>query len=184
MPEASERAHWPGSSAVVVPVPALEEWVQARSAHYDPAYVSPDPRFAHAHITLLGPFLEPATLTPAMVRRVGEVLAQHQPFVTRLDTIDAFPDGMIHLLPSPSEPFRRLTAALVDAFPQFPPYAGRSPDVRPHLTLDRVGPGVDTHVVRRWVADLLPVVLHVSEARLSWYEQDACRTVATWRIGG
>ena len=37
--------------------------------------------------------------------------------------------------PDPAEPFRRLTAALAAAFPDYPPYGGRHDDVVPHLTV-------------------------------------------------
>ena len=46
----------PGHSVLQLPVPALEAWVRARTAHYDEGFVSTDPRFGHAHITALGPF--------------------------------------------------------------------------------------------------------------------------------
>ena len=46
----------PGHSVLQLPVPPLEEWVRARTAHYDEGFVSADPLFAHAHLTALGPF--------------------------------------------------------------------------------------------------------------------------------
>ncbi len=44
-----------GHTCLAVPVPALEDWVRERTAHYDPSFVSTDPGFAHAHLTLLAP---------------------------------------------------------------------------------------------------------------------------------
>jgi 2'-5' RNA ligase len=186
MPAEKGQRHmerWPGSSSLVVPVPALEEWVRARHEHYDPAYVSSDPTFAHAHLTLLSPFVAPAGLTPAVARRVAQVLAGHPPFVVRLGRVEVFPDGIIHLPPEPDGPLRQLTADLARAFPDHPPYAGRYADVRPHLTLDLLADGVDVAGTRRSLGDLVPVVARVEEARLSWYEQDRCRTLATWPLG-
>jgi 2'-5' RNA ligase len=174
---------WPGSSSLVVPVPALEEWVRARHHHYDPAYVSSDPTFAHAHLTLLSPFVAPAALTPAVRRRVAQVLAAHPPFAVRLARVEVFPDGIIHLRPEPDGPLRQLTADLARAFPDHPPYAGRYADVRPHLTLDLLADGVDVGGTRRSLGELVPVVARVEEARLSWYEQERCRTLATWPLG-
>jgi hypothetical protein len=46
-----------GHSVLVVPVPELDEWIRARTAFYDASFVSADPGFVHAHITLLGPWL-------------------------------------------------------------------------------------------------------------------------------
>ncbi len=179
----SKEPHWPGTSSLVVPVPALEGWVRARSAHYDPAYVSSDPTFAHAHLTLLSPFFSAAELSDDVRSRVGEVLSRHRPFRVRLERVDVFPDGIIHLPPKPDGPLRQLTADLARAFPDHPPYAGRYADVQPHLTLDRLADGIDVAATRRSLGDLVPVVARVEEARLSWYEQDRCRTLATWPLG-
>ncbi len=177
-------ARWPGHSVLVVPAPPLEHWVRARTAHYDPAYVSSDPRFAHAHLTLLGPFVAPADLTAGLRERVAGVLRRRPPFNARLDTVAVFADGTIHLRPDDEEPFRQLTMDLAEAFPDHPPYGGALHAVRPHLTLDRVGPGVDVSRVRSWVAPLLPATVEVAEARLSWYEQGRCHEVARWSLGG
>ena len=46
-----------GHSVLQLPVPALEGWVRDRTAHYDAGFVSADPRFGHAHVTALGPFV-------------------------------------------------------------------------------------------------------------------------------
>ena len=157
--------------------------MRGRTEHYDPAYLSADPAFAHAHVTLLGPFLPLDDLGPDTRERVGEILRQHDPFEVVLDRVATFPDGTIHLTVEPDAPVRALTADLWAAFPQCPPYGGRYGDVAPHLTLDRVGPGVTEAGVRDWVDDLLPARLEVGEVRLSWYEQDACRTLTRLPLG-
>jgi hypothetical protein len=168
---------------LVVPVPPLEPLVRSRTQHYDDAYLSTDPTFAHAHVTLLGPFVDATDLTPAVHAEVGRELARHRAFVTCFEEVAQFPDGMIHLLSNDEEPFRRITADLAAAFPAYRPYAGRYRDPRPHLTLDRAHADVDLDLVRRWVDGLVPVRVPVTEARLSWYEQDGCRTLATWPLG-
>lgn len=45
-----------GHSVIAFPVPELDPWVRARTEHYDPSFVSSDPDFVHAHITVLGPW--------------------------------------------------------------------------------------------------------------------------------
>jgi hypothetical protein len=182
VPAADDRAatRWPGHSVIVVAVPPLEDLVRRRTRAYDDAYLSTDPTFAHAHVTLLGPFVDPAGLSASMLSTVAQVLLRHHPFTACFAEVARFPDGMIHLLPDDEEPFRRLTADLADAFPDHPPYGGRYVDPRPHVTLDRVGPEVDLDTVRDWVADLVPVRVEVRTAQLSWYEQHGCRTLATW----
>ncbi len=178
-----DEPRWPGHSVLVVPVPALESLVRERSRHYDPAYVAADPTFPHAHVTLLGPLVDISGLTKEVCGTVGAVLRRHRRFAASFGQVAQFPDGMIHLLPDDESPFRRLTADLAVAFPEHPPYGGRYPDPRPHVTLDRAAPGVDVETVRRWVARLTPALVEVGEVRLSWYEQDACRTLATWPLG-
>jgi hypothetical protein len=176
-------ARWPGHSVIVVAVPPLEDLVRRRTRVYDDAYLSADPTFAHAHVTLLGPFVDAAGLTAPVVSTVGQVLRRQDPFPACFLEVARFPDGMIHLLPVDEEPFRRLTAELADAFPDHPPYGGRHVDPRPHVTLDRAGPAVDVETVRGWVADVVPVYVEVRTAQLSWYEQHGCRTLATWPLG-
>lgn len=177
------RQRWPGTSSLVVPVPALEEWVRARSTFYDPAYVSSDPTFAHAHMTLLSPFVPADELADDVSSRVAEVLNRHRPFRVTLNRIAAFPDGIIHLVAEPAGPVRRITDDLVAAFPGYLPYAGRYGPVRPHVTLDRAAPGVDVATTRRSLGALLPASAAVDEVVLSWYEQDHCRPLARWPIG-
>ena len=62
-----------GHTCLALPVPALEGWVRERTAHYDESFVSADPAFSHAHLTLLSPWV-PAP-SPADLQRVGEVLS-------------------------------------------------------------------------------------------------------------
>lgn len=171
-----------GHSALVVPVPPLEAFVRARHEHYDPAYVSGDPTFAHSHITLLAPFLGPAEL-PVRDRDIAEILSAATPFAFRLNRVATFPNGIIHLVPEPAEAFAALTEALVATFPAYQPYGGQFGMVTPHLTLDAVGPGVSEALVREWVAPLLPATGYAGRAHLSWYQAGACRTLASWEIG-
>ncbi|WP_245565445.1 2'-5' RNA ligase family protein [Nocardioides insulae] len=167
---------------LVVPVPALEEYVAARTAHYDDSCLSADPAWVHAHITLLGPWLpDPA---PADLARVGEVLSGVSPFEVKLGEVSVFPDGLIHLRPSPDEPFTALTRALAAAFPGYAPYAGRFPDPVPHLTLDQVGGAVSLSSVRADLADLLPVTLTVDRVDLQWWANHACRVLHSWVLTG
>ena len=173
-----------GHSALVVPVPALEAFVRARHEHYDPAYVSADPTFAHSHITLLAPLLGPEDLAER-ADEIAEILSAATPFTFTLARIGTFPNGIIHLVPDPGSArrFRSLTRALTDAFPAYPPYAGAFDDVAPHLTLDAVGPEVTEAIVRGRVAALLPARGYAATAHLSWYEAGACRTIAQWPLG-
>ena len=165
-----------------VPVPDLEDWVVARTRYYDPGFVSTDPDFGHAHITALAPFA-PAP-TQAQLARVAEIAAATSPITVRLTTIDQFPNGIIHLRPEPDAPLRALTAALCEAFPQFPPYEGRfGPSVDPHLTLDAASAEVCVDSTRRRLGRSLPITTRLDELQLAWWESGNCHALHRWPLG-
>jgi 2'-5' RNA ligase len=168
-----------GHSVLVVPVPALEPFVVERTAHYDPSFLSEDPSFVHAHITLLAPWLaEPA---PDDLQRVAKLAATTPPFRFELEDLHVFPGGTLHLAPEPAAPFEALTAELVAAFPQCPPYAGRF-DAVPHLTLDHLGGGVTVEQTRAALGALLPAECVADRISLQWYANHGCRTVHEWEL--
>jgi 2'-5' RNA ligase len=170
-----------GHSVLVVPVPALDDYVRRRTAHYDLSFLSADPAFVHAHVTLLGPWLKHPTQSD--LDTVASIVAATEPFDTTFATFDVFPDGLIHLRPDPDTPFRRLTAALVTAFPQCPPYAGEFPDPVPHLTLDRCADGITPRTVEADLRHLLPVRLHVDRVDLQWWANHDCHVRRSWPLG-
>ncbi|PUA80230.1 2'-5' RNA ligase family protein [Nocardioides currus] len=169
----------PGHSVIVVPVPELDAVVRDRTARYDDSYVSTDPAFVHAHITLLGPWLDEPTARD--LETVERVLASEPAFDVRLATLGEFPDGILHLRPEPAAPLARMTSRLAEAFPQTPPYEGRYPEVVPHLTLDHRATGAS---VEGLGAELdLPVTTRVDRVDLQWWANDDCRVLRTWRWG-
>jgi 2'-5' RNA ligase len=171
-----------GHSVLLVPVPELEPFVRSRWEHYDPALVSTDPEFTHAHVTVLGPWLtDPSTEELAVV---ASIAAQTHAFEFGLAEVAAFPDGTVHLRPEPAEPFARLTAQLWAAFPDCPPYAGEFADVEPHLTLDMVGADVTLESTRAALAPILPVTSVADRIELHWYETGGCHVQARWRLPG
>lgn len=166
---------------MLVPVVALEPFVRARWAHYEPAWVSTDPAFVHAHVTVLSPFApEP---TAADLDRLSAVAASVPPAQARLETVEEFPDGILHLVPEPVEPFAALTAAAWAAFPQHPPYEGRYGDVVPHLTLDHTMTGESVASVTAALGDLLPLTWRAEHLDLQWYAEGECRLLARWQLG-
>lgn len=170
-----------GHSVIAVPVPALDDLVRARTARYDASYVSTDPAFTHAHITLLGPWL--AEPTPDDLSAVAAVLAGEPPFAFELSDVRAFPDGIVHLVPEPAAPFCRLTARLAEAFPQTPPYEGRYLDLVPHLTLEHSSTGATAASVAREIGTRLPVRAVAEQVDLQWWANDDCHVRHTWRLG-
>lgn len=171
-----------GHSVLVVPVPALEDFARAQALRYDAAWLSPDPAFPHAHVTVLGPFLPLQALDAATHERIAEVLGRHTSFGYQLEEIATFPDGTIYLRPDPVEPFAALTAALWAAFPDYPPYAGRHLDLTPHVTLDMTVTGATERSLRAQLGHGLPHWCVADAVVLSWYAAGACRTLDRWAL--
>lgn len=163
-------------------MPGLDAFVRARTAHYDGDYLSSDPAFTHAHVTVLGPFL--AQHDAADLAKVAAIAADVPAFDFVLDRVETFPNGIIHLVPEPEGPFRLLTTLLWRAFPQCPPYGGQFPDSRPHLTLDASSADVSEESTRAAVATLLPVRSVAERIDLAWWAAGDTRLIASWRLGG
>lgn len=165
-----------------LPVPPLEAWVRARTAHYDAGFVSADPRFGHAHVTALAPFV-PAPTSDDLAR-VAEVAAATEPVRVRLARLAQFPDGIIHVRPAPDDALRALTARLVAAFPGCPPYGGRyGTDVVPHVTLDAASEAVDLASTAALLGDLVPVEVVLDRLQLAWWESGCCHVREEWALG-
>ena len=170
----------PGHSVLQLPVPALEEWVRARTAHYDAGFVSTDPRFGHAHITALGPF-DPDPSEEAL-RTVAEIAASTRRIGTRLADLGQFPNGIIHLVPDPADELRELTQRLMEAFPEHPPYGGEFDDVRPHLTVDAASDAVSLASTAHLLRDVVPVDVVLDRLQLAWWESGRCHVMGEWAL--
>lgn len=170
-------------TVLLVPVPELEPFVRARTEHYDTDWLSADPAFVHAHVTALGPFLPRSGLDQVTMAEIDRIARATRAFEFTLSRIDTFPNGIIHLVPEPEEPFRDLTARLWAAFPHCPPYAGAFPDVRPHLTLDARSDEVSEASTRALLGDLVPATCRAEQLDLAWYEAGASRLLHSWRLG-
>lgn len=166
----------PTQSALIVVVPAAEAVVGPHRAVLDPAAGWGVP----AHVTVLYPFLPPQRIGVEERRAVRAVVAAVPGFDVTFARVRWFGDTVLWVAPEPDEPFRRLTAALWQRFPQTPPYGGAHPDVTPHLT---VGQDAPLPVLRRAAAAVqakLPVRARVAAVRLvcgsaqpdSWYQLD------------
>ncbi|WP_374455477.1 2'-5' RNA ligase family protein [Nocardioides sp.] len=171
-----------GHSVLQLPVPALEEWVRARTAHYDGGFVSDDARFGHAHITALGPF-DPDP-SPDALTLIGDLAAGTPPVRVRLAELAQFPNGIIHVVPDPDDALRDLTARLVAAFPGWPPYGGEfGADVQPHLTVDAASDDVDLASTAALLRGVLPVDAVLDRLQLAWWETGDCHVKQEWRLG-
>ena len=123
-----------GETALVVLVSEAEPLVADHRLRHDPPAAAGVP----AHVTVLYPFRP--VVDDGVAAVVAEIAAGVPAFDVTFATLGRFPGEVVHLVPDPDEPFRRLTAATAAAFPDCPPYGGTIPDPIPHLT---VADGVD-----------------------------------------
>jgi 2'-5' RNA ligase len=165
-------------TALVVLVPEAEALVADHRLRFDPAAAVGVP----AHVTILYPFRSVVDETAAVV--IAELVAVHRAFDVMFSTLARFPGGVVYLVPDPADPFRRLTADVVAAFPDCPPYGGAFPDVVPHLT---VAEGVDATTADGVDAEVrsgLPITARVERVTLIVQDHTGWWTVARhWPLG-
>ena len=118
-------------SGLAISVPEADLLVGPFRDKYDSSAAAGMP----AHITLLYPFKHPSELNEHVTEQLKQCFASFRAFDFSLSVIRRFAGGVLYLAPEPDEPFRRLTLAVWDCFPDTPPYAGRYSRVVPHLTL-------------------------------------------------
>ena len=119
-------------SALIIAVPEAEPLVKAWRDRFDSSAAQGVP----AHITILYPFMPPDKITPEVLADLREFFAQFAAFEFTLSETHRFPT-VLYLVPSPAEPFKALTQAVVERYPDYPPYGGEYAvsDLTPHLTI-------------------------------------------------
>ncbi|MBY8339227.1 2'-5' RNA ligase family protein [Streptomyces spinosirectus] len=118
-----------GQSALVVPVPEAEPRVRGLRNRFDPAARAGVP----AHITVLFPFLHASLVDAATCAALDQIFGRYESFDVQFDKCGRFP-GVLYLAPVPDAPFRRLTDAVVERWPEALPYGGKY-EPHPHLTV-------------------------------------------------
>jgi 2'-5' RNA ligase len=154
-------AYQAGQSGLIVRVPEAEPAVRAWRDRLDPSASAGVP----AHVTVLFPFLDESRIDNGVCAAIGEVIGRHRPFEARFERCGRFP-GILYLVPEPDVPFRRLTEAIADRWPETPPFGGQFDEVVPHLTIAQ---GQDDAVLAEAEAGLrsqLPVTARVSSVDL------------------
>jgi 2'-5' RNA ligase len=149
-----------GESAIIVPVTVPQTIARLRE-RMDPSAAQGVP----AHVTLLYPFMPVDGLDDAVRRKVGHIVASEQSFTVTFRGVARFPN-VVYLPPEPADPFHRLTAALVEEFPDFPPYEGAYETVVPHLTVAQDVPADYYAAAEHALPAALPVRHIVREAWL------------------
>lgn len=172
--------HIAAFTVVQIPVREAETIVRERLLRFRPEAL-PEDRGVAAHVTLLGPFMEPDQVGDGVLEELTDFFADVTPFGFRLTSVAEFPGGTAYLTPEPHDVFRRLTIGLHRLFPGFPPYGGEFDDVVPHLTVP-IPPGEDTASLRTALHRRLPIDAHATEAALVSYG-GTVRTLARFRFG-
>ena len=121
----------PIESGLAVLVPAADRLAGPFRDKYDPSAAAGMP----AHITLLYPFKHPSEINEHVTKQLNQCFISFLAFDFSLSLLRRLPGGVLYLAPQPDEPFRRLTLAVWDCFPETPPYGGKYSSVAPHLTL-------------------------------------------------
>ena len=122
------------ASALVVLVPEAEDLVHPFRTKLDPSAAQGMP----AHITLLFPFKQSDEIDASVQDELRACLARFPRFHFSLTTIRRFQPGVLYLAPDPDVPFREITRAIWDRYPETPPYGGKFTRTIPHLTVAQV----------------------------------------------
>jgi 2'-5' RNA ligase len=117
-------------SGLVLVIPELAARFGDLRARHDPAARQGMP----PHVTLVYPFKPFPALVPDDRQRLGEVAAGHATLELTFADADRF-ETALWLRPEPEGPLQALIAAIVEAFPAWPPYGGEFETVIPHATL-------------------------------------------------
>ena len=132
---------------ILVPVPEADELVGGFRQNYDSVALLGVP----AHITLLFPFLMPASIARDVLDELGSIFDEVSPFSFSLTALGAFPNA-IYLQPVPAEPFISLTKKIFLAFPEAPPYEGKFAEIIPHLTIAQLNVELDGLAIEKEIA--------------------------------
>lgn len=157
-------------TALVIAVPEAEAAVGPLRERYDAARETGIP----AHITLLSPFGDRDD-------GLAELFAGFEPFDFALTEVRHWPD-VLYLAPKPAEPFVALTRAIVDRYPEHPPYEGQHDEVIPHLTVashETAPPEVDVEL-----SQALPIAARATHVvQLEEFDPPHWRERQRFRLG-
>ena len=135
-------------TALIIEVPEAEPAIGALRLDHDPSAAQGVP----AHVTVLFPFASPADEDA-----VADLFARFRPFDFTLDRVERFEEGPVWLRPRPATPFVDLTAAVVQRWPDYPPYEGEHDEIIPHVTVSMTP--IDVEIA-------LPIAAHAHEVTL------------------
>jgi 2'-5' RNA ligase len=168
-----------GRTALVIVVPEAQALFDAWRHRWDPAPGIP------AHVTLLFPFRPAELVAGALLGELRELFAPAAPFEVAFPRVGRF-EEVVWLAPEPAELFVELTQALVERYPDHPPYENAGFDqIVPHLTIvNRSSPQLLDEVASALVHEL-PVRATLRDVSLLEEAADGVwRVRATFPLGG
>ncbi|MGY1842891.1 2'-5' RNA ligase family protein [Modestobacter sp. SYSU DS0875] len=122
-----------------------------------------------AHVTVVYPFMPPNQVDDGVLTGLARAVADQPAFDCVLDHTGCFGEEVLWLAPADDEPFRRLTAAVVEAFPDHLPYRGaHGEDPSPHLSVAerRLGDEAGLRTVAEAIGEHLPIRSRVTTVSL------------------
>jgi len=149
-------------SALLVAVPEAEPAVGEHRARLDSSARDGVP----AHLTVLYPFLPPASIDAAVLASLRRLFAGFAPFGLTLDRVSWFGEDVVWLAPRDDAPVRALIGATRIAFPECPPYGNKYADVIPHLTIGDRDDAEALRAAAEAVRGHLPVATVATEVTL------------------
>jgi len=166
-----------GQTAVIVPVPAVEEATSPWRGRFDTSA----PFGVPAHVTIVFPFVPLPQLSTRDIVDLASLFADEPACTVDFARLARFAGAggaadVLYLEPTPDGAFRRLTAALVSRWPQAPPYAGQVADPTPHLTVTETAPADMVEAARVAVGAWLPITAHITVGCLLAFDG------ARWRV--
>lgn len=166
----------PTETALVARIPPADDVVGTLRLRLDPAAVLGVP----AHVTILAPFVPPDRVDDGVLSVLADVIHAMPAFDVTFARVAWFGQAVVWLAPEPAEPFRAMTRAVWDKFPDYPPYGGAIRDVVPHLTIGMDQPAGVLAQAGRKVEPALPVSARVEAVTL----MQGAREPGTWQIVG
>jgi hypothetical protein len=136
------------TTVLLVPVPEVEHLIDRFRRRLDRTRRQEMP----AHVTVLVPFLPASRVDAAVKEQLGAIFATFPRFEFVLRTCNWFERRVLYLEPEPSAPFRAMTLAVAEAFPDYQPYEGAFDEVTPHVTVGEGGRLRKRRLGLRWAA--------------------------------
>jgi 2'-5' RNA ligase len=137
--------------------PVVDDWRERTSADRTSMGTPP-------HVTLLSPFVPAERVDDDVLSKLKELFEATPAFSVSFIELRRWSE-MSYLAPEPPDPFCSLTEAIVQRWPDYPPYEGIHETVIPHLTV-AYGDDALLAEVEADVMPKLPIEAPVTEAVL------------------